>query len=421
MTSNTCPVLGAPVTLGDVWRDYLEHARVDPVTVRSYSTTWTSRLEPVLGQRPVSAVTAGDVQGVLDTVRAAGHSVTSAKHCWVLLSLLLRRAAVLGLVDEPATRSVPMPRPPVTTSRVMTPDEFLRVQRELPTPGARLLADLLVRSGVRLGEAFALRVGSVDGDSLHVDRSLSEPGRRLSPGGQRFLVRSTKTGVSRRVAVGEAVAEGLRLWSGQHSLGPDDLLFPARLVLPPPSGRSFPTRIYQEPLTPERVAELGTFTGPNGLTYQHGTVNGYTSGRCRQACCRQAVSEYSAMRRKARAVAAGRAPRALVPAPTDVRRPQGPGDPAVCEAAGALTRQSWRAVWVESVRRAGLDFTPLPRQTRHAHASWLNGAGLAVEGIAARLGHCDERSTRAYLRPVGSEPEAVDVMDALLGHLPGTT
>lgn len=56
----------------------------------------------------------------------------------------------------------------------------------------------------------------------------------------------------------------------------DDPHFPKRLLIPP-SKR--PKR--RLPLTPERIAEWGTFTAANGCTYRHGTVTGYVTGKCK--------------------------------------------------------------------------------------------------------------------------------------------
>lgn len=187
-------------------------------------------------------------------------------------------------------------------------------------------------------------------------------------------------------------------------------------MLPAPTGRSFPRPVHTEPLTEERLAGLGSFTGPNGRLYQHGTMNGYVTGRCREACCRQAISEYSARKRRER--------RDAQRGDTAPRRARVLGDSAPADSAvssgvpgiGAVSHQGWSALWDAAVRSADLDFRPLARHTRHAHASWLNGGGVSVEKIAERLGHRDDRSTRGYVRPVGREADAVAVLDTVLDH-----
>lgn len=412
MDANTRPDLRAGATVTDVWTDYRRRTSVDAATLRSYESLFANHVAPHLGSTRVEEVTAEAVEAVLARVGEAGLSRTTVRHCWVVLSLLCRWAVAEGLVELAVTEAVPMPKAAPVSVRVMTPDEFLRVREQLPTPGARLLAELLVRSGLRLGEAFALTVEDVDGEALLVSRCLSEPGRRFSSDGSRFTIRSsTKTGVARRVHVGGAVARRLETWAVLHGLSARDFLFPARLVVPPPTGRSFPAKIYTEPLTPERLAVLGTFVGPNGRTYQHGSVNGYTTGRCREACCRQAVSEYSAMRRTARRAArgAGRRAPSVPPAPAGGGRSD--------DVRGVLEPQVWARLWSSAAKAADLGFAPHARHTRHAHASWLNSGGIGVQAIAERLGHRDERSTQGYVRPVGPEPDAVGLLDGLLDGL----
>lgn len=415
MEANTCSDARASSTVSAVWSHYKRQASVDAATLRSYDSLFTRHVEPHLGGAEVAAVGPQDVQEVVRRVTAAGLSPTTARLCWVVMSVLCRHAVGLGLVDRPATSGVPMPKASTSPVRVMTPEEYLQLREHLPTPGSRLLADVLVRSGLRLGEAFALEVADIADEHLLVRRCLSEPGRRMSSDGRRFVLRpTTKNGSAREVLVGHALVRRLRAWCRANGLSGRELVFPAALVVPAPTGRPFPAKVHLVPLTPERLAELGTFSGPNGLTYQHGTVNGYVTGLCREACCRQAVSEYSAMRRKARNAAAGRS-----------RRPAAVGSTAPVadrglQPLGAVEPKAWSRVWKEAASAADLGFSPQARHTRHAHASWLNGHGVSAEVIAERLGHLDERSTRRYVRPVGSEPGCVEVLDDLVGDVEGT-
>jgi len=407
--------VGTPgMTLSRAWQEYAATAAVDPKTLSLYESVFACHVEPVLGGRQVADLTADDVEALLAGARSTGSSPSVVRLARLVLAVTCRRAMALGVLDRLPTDGVRTPRPVAAPTRVLTPQEFIAVRAAMPTPGASLLAELLVRSGLRLGEALALVAGDLGDGALLVARCLSEPGHRFSESGERFVIRpSTKNGAARRVVVGDEFAGRLEAWAEEQGLGVADLLFPSRLVLPPPSGRRFPSKQQREPLTAARLQELGTFTGPNGVTYQHGTVNGYATGRCREACCRQAVSEYSASRARARRALAGpQRPvrRSGLVAAAGAGEPSLPAEPPL----GATTPQCWARVWSEAVRTAGLDFRPLPRQTRHAHASWLNGAGVSVDQIAVRLGHRDERSTRGYVRPVGAEPEVVAVLDGLL-------
>ncbi|MGQ7296838.1 tyrosine-type recombinase/integrase [Quadrisphaera sp. KR29] len=406
---------GAPMTVGSAWDGYVRTATVDPKTMSVYEGVFVRHVAPALGDVPVAEVTRDDVVRLLEGLRARGASASLVRLARVVLAAACRHAQSQRVIGVLPTDGVPAPHSEAVVERVMTPQEFVRVREQLPTEGARLLAELLVRSGLRVGEALALRPADVGDGELLVRRCLSEPGRRFSADGERFVLRpSTKNGQPRRVDVGRAFTERLLAWCAAAGLQDEELLLPARLVLPPPSGRSFPRRIHTEPLTAQRLAGLGSFTGPNGRRYQHGTVNGYVTGKCRSACCRQAISEYSAQKRRERR----QAQRAdEVPRRPRVRGAGAPVDSAASSGVagiGAVSHQGWSALWAAAVASAELDFRPLASQTRHAHASWLNEGGVSAERIAERLGHRDERSTRRYVRPVGREAGPVAVVGSLL-------
>lgn len=404
------------LTVALAWEGYAAGAAVDPKTMAVYDGVFQRHVAPVLGDAPVAEVTREDVVRLLEGLRERGCSNSLVRLARVVLSAACRYAQAQRVIGVLPTEGVPAPHSEAVVERVLTPEEFVRVREHLPTAGAQLLAELLVRSGLRTGEALALQRDDLGDGVVLVRRCLSEPGRRFSADGERFVVRpSTKNGEPRRVLLGEAFCDALRAWCDESGTGPEGLVFPARSVLPAPSGRSFPARVHMQPLTAERLAELGTFTGPNGKTYQHGSVNGYVTGRCREACCRQAVSEYSARKRRERREAqrGDQAPRR-----SRVLGPEVPADSASTTGVagvGAVSHQGWSSLWNAAVQAAGLDFRPLARHTRHAHASWLNSGGVSSEAIAGRLGHRDVRSTRGYVRPVGCEADAVTVMDAALG------
>ena len=417
MDTNTRAGGSAPevLTVNLAWQGYVAGATADPKTMSVYDSVFQRHVAPVLGEVPVAEVTREDVVDLLGGLRDRGGSASLVRLSRVVLGAACRFAQAQQVIGVLPTDGVRAPHSEAVVQRVLTPEEYLRVREHLPTRGAQLLADLLVRSGLRIGEALALQRHDLAREEVVVRRCLSEPGRRFSADGERFVLRpSTKNGEPRRVAVGEAFCEDLRTWCDLQGIEDEGLVFPARLVLPGPSGRTFPRKVHVLPLTQERLSELGTFTGPNGRRYQHGTVNGYVTGRCREACCRQAVSGYSSQKRRERKKAqrGDEAPRRARVEGGDV--PVDSAGSSGVPGIGAVSHQGWSALWDAAARSARLDFRPLARHTRHAHASWLTAGGVSLEAVAGRLGHRDERSTRGYVRPVGQEADAVSAVDALL-------
>lgn len=207
---------GGALTLNLAWEGYVAGATVDAKTMSVYDGVFRRHVGPALGDRLVVEVTREDVVRLLDGLRSRGSSSSLVRLTRVVLGAACRYAQERRVIGVLPTDGVPAPRSEAVVERVLTPEEFLRVRQHLPTAGARLLADLLVRSGLRIGEALALQRHDLAQGEVLVRRCLSEPGRRFSADGQRFVLRpSTKNGEPRRVVLGEDFCDRLRAWCDQ--------------------------------------------------------------------------------------------------------------------------------------------------------------------------------------------------------------
>lgn len=139
--------------------------------------------------------------------------------------------------------------------------------------------------------------------------------------------------------------------------------------------------------------ELGrTEANPEGRTYRHGTLTGYSLGRCRCDYCRGAYAAYRAERR-----ASGKDdPRKARAVDTDGHIPA-----------------SWfrTAVWLPAIKAAGLEIKVRMHDLRHAHASWLLAGGADLQVVRQRLGHGSLRTTERYLHTLPDADETA--LDAL--------
>jgi hypothetical protein len=186
----------------------------------------------------------------------------------------------------------------------------------------------LNQCGLRWGELAELRAGDLNLATgiLTVSRSVVELDPKYHPAGERFLVKPyPKNTKYRRFKLSRQVVAKLSAHISERHLGPDDLLFTA------------PT----EP--PRRVIELPNpdtlgRTGPNaaGRRYRHGTLTGYSLGRCRCKYCKAAYAHYRAERR-----GNGKDdPRRGRPLDTDGYIPRGWFRERVCKPALAVVRLS---------------------------------------------------------------------------------
>ena len=178
---------------------------------------------------------------------------------------------------------------------IITPDQFDQLYTALPTDPARLLAELLIESGLRWAELTELRPADLNRRMrmLTVSRVAVELVARFHPTGGRFLIKNyPKDREHRRIKLAAHIADQLQTHITDHGLGPHDLLFTPTLLLP--QAEPSPLQIVKDDI------DLG-LTPPNsaGRQYRHGTISGYSGGGCKCQHCRGAYANYRAERRAA--------------------------------------------------------------------------------------------------------------------------
>jgi integrase len=278
-----------------------------------------------------------------------------------------------------------VPRKPL---RIITPEEFNLVYKALPEPDHRLLVETEIESGLRWGELTELRVKDLDPTRLlTVSRAVVEVNSQYHPTGGRFLVKDyPKDREYRRLKLSQQIVDKLRTHVQANGLGVDDLLFVMREQDKPVA------RLRAVP----DADELGlTERNNTGRQYRHGTLSGYTAGRCRCDHCRAAFAIYRAKRR-----ADGK---------------DSPRTPRARETDGHIPRDWFRrTVWTPACSAAGLRHAPTMRDLRHAHASWLLAGGADIQVVKERLGHTSIATTEHYLHTLPDADEsAPDALSAI--------
>jgi integrase len=187
--------------------------------------------------------------------------------------------------------------PPVAKKlrTITTPDQFDQLYTALPSDPARLLAEVLIESGLRWAELIELRPKDLNPRMrmLTVSRVAVELVAQFHPTGGRFLIKDyPKDREHRRIKLAVPIADQLQAHIKQHDLADDDLLLTPTLLLPQPEPS------HRQLVKPE--VDLG-LTEPNsaGSQYRHGTISGYSGGGCKCDHCRRAYATYRAQRRAA--------------------------------------------------------------------------------------------------------------------------
>ena len=198
------PAAGTFATYAAAWLEAKE-PRLENATYREYDAHLRLRLVPAFGQRRLRDVTRSRIEAYVAAEHAAGKvGAKTINNSLVVLAQIMARAVRDGhIATNPAssTRDDPLHLPYETpTMQHLTREQARAYLAATPTPYAALAATL-VTTGLRIGEAVALRWADVDLDArtLRVSRSRKLDG---SVGG-------TKSDKARVVHLAPSVADTL--------------------------------------------------------------------------------------------------------------------------------------------------------------------------------------------------------------------
>jgi integrase len=180
-----------------------------PRTLQSYRDLYDRHILPALGRRPLGSLTRTLLEAFLNAKRQAGLSKNTVRLLRSALSSLCTDALERGdLLAHPLAGSGRRRQRTSEAERTVHIRPMTREQRDafLATAGAGgqgPLFELLAKTGLRPGEAFALQVGDVDleGGVLRVERAWDGQSARATKTHQRRVVDLTPGLVERlRVA-----------------------------------------------------------------------------------------------------------------------------------------------------------------------------------------------------------------------------
>ena len=201
--------LGGPVTVATWCTAWLANTRerIRPGTYHTYAVAVNKHIIPALGRIKLTKLTAERLERFYADLLAGGLSRSSVHHVHVILGTALEKALKRGHVARNVQRLADPPSVPEYKPRPLTPEEAHRLLAAAADDRFEALYYLLFCTGLRLGEALALRWSGVDfkAGAITVAGSLQ---RRPGSG---LVILETKTKRSRRtVSVAPAALEALR-------------------------------------------------------------------------------------------------------------------------------------------------------------------------------------------------------------------
>lgn len=179
-------------TVADEWLRTATHLK--PKTRAGYESMLRSRLLPAFERAPIGEIRPADVRGWLAGMQTRGLSASSCRQAYHLLSAIMRTAVDDGRIATSPCRGVKLPRLPQVEMAFLAPDQ-LRKLLGLVDPNYRLFIEVLAITGVRFGEAAALRRHRCDliRSRLMVAESLSDVSGTLHFGSPKTHQRRTVT------------------------------------------------------------------------------------------------------------------------------------------------------------------------------------------------------------------------------------
>lgn len=138
------------------WIAQVAPLRLKPTAVAEYESLLRLHLLASFADRPVSEISADEVQEYMARQVEAGFSPRSVRNHLAVLRAVLKTASAFDLVDKNVAMKVTAPRHFCKEQRYLTPAEMKAVLEACPQSWALLLA-LPMYSACRKGEALSLR------------------------------------------------------------------------------------------------------------------------------------------------------------------------------------------------------------------------------------------------------------------------
>ena len=357
----------AVFTLSEYLEGWFKSADIMPITLKGYRSVLERFVMAELGDMKVTSISTRHVSDLLARLRAQGVGSATLAQVKASLGSALSRLVETGELAKNPTRGIKVKQRHADIQNVLEPAEFKELLSNLPTQGAKLLAQFLAVSGCRFGEATEIRVKDFNFKSgeVYIQRRVSDLGASHT---SRFMViDATKSGHKRSLIISKALLLEIQGYVTAKALRKDDLLFSRLLV-------SEQTKIKTSRGTkPSRPFEK------DGKKFQHGTLYAYTHGKCRCEACRESVRKH---RQKAK--------------PYQKQKPYQKPQRFI-DQTSHLPRDVWRTIWNKAIDKSAIGWSPRTHDLRHANATHLLKSGVDVHEVKERLGHQSIKTTERYL------------------------
>ena len=208
------------ITLAAMVDHYLDTADLRPTTAAKYETLGRLYLSDGIGQQAIRTITKADVRSFHADLRKRGKGTATIEAVARLLHRVLEVAVSEDRIGRNPAHGVQVAPAPRREARFLTEAEVGAIADEVPDR-YRALVWTLALSGLRIGEAAALRVKHIKGDTIRVVESSAEVRGRKVTG-------PTKSGKARTVDIPPELRKMIHdhLTTYSNRFAPEALVFP---------------------------------------------------------------------------------------------------------------------------------------------------------------------------------------------------
>jgi integrase len=165
-------------TMNELWDYFVATSRVKPSTMHYYENSWRVHVEPILGSRRLRDVRRADLERFYADVETR-RTVATRRAVQQLVRRLFAVAVSSEWISRNPSAGIAMPSAAEREPRFLTKQEVAAIADAVPRRYRALVWTLAV-SGIRIGEATAVRVKNVNGVIRVVENSPEVKGKKIA-------------------------------------------------------------------------------------------------------------------------------------------------------------------------------------------------------------------------------------------------
>ncbi|MGI8484884.1 MAG: tyrosine-type recombinase/integrase [Thermomicrobiales bacterium] len=198
------------LTVGEYAETWFRRREADWATSTAYTRRhqWEAHLKPKLAGLRLTAVSRATCQAIVDGLVARAYKPSAIRNIWALLSSILRSATMDGLISRNPAQDLDMPVVRKREYVTWTPHQVRTFLAATTASPFHAMYYVMLTTGVRIGEAIALRWAHLDLDRGTV--TITDTLRRTESG-RHEPAPGTKTDRARMIVLTPGCVAALRV------------------------------------------------------------------------------------------------------------------------------------------------------------------------------------------------------------------